>query len=278
MNAIVELSKLEQLESEMLQREQVKCSVIHRFGPGLYIRELFVPANTTAIGHHQNFEHLNVFLKGKVQMFNEDGTSTILEAPMMFVGKPGRKVGYIIEDMIWQNIYATEETDVDTLEKIFISKSDAWESHNIIKNIELQVKKESDRNDYQKMLIDTGFSHETARSQSENTDDQIQIEANKFKVSPSPIEGIGIFATADILCGENIGSARIDGMRTQLGRYTNHAKQPNSEMRFLDNGDINLVAIENINGCSGGFNGDEITCDYRHSIKIIRDRSVLCQP
>ena len=34
------------------------------------------------------------------------------------------------------------------------------------------------------------------------------------------------------------------------------------------NGNINLVAIDKIYGCRGGFDGDEITIDYRESVKL----------
>jgi hypothetical protein len=39
---------------------------------------------------------------------------------MTFVGKPGRKVAYIIETVVFQNIYATDETDIEKLENMFV--------------------------------------------------------------------------------------------------------------------------------------------------------------
>ena len=84
---------IEGLEKTFLEEPQVACPVIHRFGPGVYIREVSIPQGTIAIGHKQKHEHLNVFLKGRVSMFNEDGSISQLKAPMIFVGKPGRKIG-----------------------------------------------------------------------------------------------------------------------------------------------------------------------------------------
>ena len=104
---------ISELESKMLEVEQVECPVIHRFGPGMYIREVRISAGTLAVGHEQLFDHMNLFLQGNVIMLNEDGTTSDLKAPMIFTGQPGRKVGYIVEDMVWLNIYATEETDID---------------------------------------------------------------------------------------------------------------------------------------------------------------------
>ena len=114
---------LEAVESKMLDINQVECPVVHRFGPGIYIREVTIPADSFAIGHKQNFEHMNVFLKGRVTMLNEDGSTTELKAPMIFVGQPGRKIGYIHEDMVWLNIYATNETDIEKLEAHYFKKA-----------------------------------------------------------------------------------------------------------------------------------------------------------
>ena len=85
--------RVDDLTKAMLDLPQVECPVIHRFGPGLYIRELSAPAGAMLVGHRQRFDHMNVMLKGKVKVVNEDGTTDTLEAPLVFVGKPGRKVG-----------------------------------------------------------------------------------------------------------------------------------------------------------------------------------------
>ena len=37
--------------------------------------------------------------------------------------------GYILKDMVWQNIYATDETDVEKLEAMFLDKSQTWQEH-----------------------------------------------------------------------------------------------------------------------------------------------------
>lgn len=115
------------MEEFMLTQEQVPCPVIHRFGPGVYMREVKIPAGTMAVGHHQNFEHMNIVLAGRVTILQDDGSTTEVVAPAMYVGKPGRKVGYVHEDLVWLNIYATTETDIDRLEAQLVTKSPAHE-------------------------------------------------------------------------------------------------------------------------------------------------------
>jgi len=252
------------LEKEMLKYEQAQCPVIHHFSPGLYVREVNIPAGTFAIGYRQKKEHLNVFLKGKVVMLNDNGTVTELVAPMIFTGKPGRKAGYISEDMVWLNVYPTEETDVATLEDTYLDKSGHWEKVQSDK-----LPKLIDQEDYKRVLEEYGYDEETVRSQSENEEDQIPFPPGSYSVAvfPSNIEAFGLFATAPFKEGDTICPAGLDGMRTPAGRFTNHSKRPNAKMQRIGN-DVYLVAIKDINGCTGGKIGDEITVDYRRSMQI----------
>lgn len=273
LTAITE-QKIQALESEFLQHEQVDCPVVHRFGPNIYIREVRIPAGTLSVGHAQKTTHLNVMLKGRVIMINADGSKTEVSAPTTFVAPPGRKLGYILEDMIWQNIYATDETDVETLEAMFLDKSTTWQEHQKNSQLLLSFDRTEDVVDYYAAISECGFAHELVKEQSENTDDQTKLPHGGYKmmVAPSNIEGKGVFATGDIEEGEVIAPARIDGKRTPAGRYTNHAKHPNAIMVLLDNGNVNLVAKTPINGCKGGNLGDEITIDYRQAVSLATRR------
>ena len=99
----------------------------------------------------------------------------------------------------------------------------------------------------------------------------------KVKTGSSVIEGKGLFATADIAAGELIAPARISGKRTIAGRYTNHAAAPNAEFQAaFPYGDINLVALRTIEGCRGGYDGEEITIDYRAAYALKMRLEGLC--
>lgn len=270
--------KIEQAEKAMLQLPQAECPVVHRFGPGIYIREVIIPAGTFAIGHYQKQEHTNILLKGRVTMLNDDGSIVERVAPFIYVGKPGRKIGYIHENMVWQNIYATTETDVEKLEAMLLIKSESWmDDHNNKKQMDYLVHQAS-RDDYRKLLAERSVTEAVARAQSENDADQIPLPPGGYKimVAASPIEGRGLFATAAIESGEVIAPARIGGKRTIAGRFTNHSIAPNAKMMALPNNDINLVAIRQIHGCHGGHVGEEITIDYRQALSaaLEADRNV----
>jgi hypothetical protein len=245
------------MEAAMLTLPQEPAPVIHRFAPGIYIREVFLPGGTFAIGHEQTTEHLNVMLKGKVHM--ADGTT--LEAPAMYIGKPGRKAGFIVEDTVWLNIYATEETDVEKLEATYLNKSETFKNHGIE-----QMGTNEAREDFTRMLDDLGVTAELVDEQSRNESDQIPMPAGsyKFQVAPSQIHGRGVFSCGGYEAGETIGEGNVKGCRTPLGRYTNHSGTPNARMVRHGSG-INLVALRPIEPQRGGQLGEEITVDYRQA-------------
>jgi hypothetical protein len=261
------------LEKAMMAETQVECPVIHRFGPGTYIREVFLPAGSLAIGHYQNFEHTNVFLRGSVNILNDDGSHTVLKAPLIFVGKPGRKIGYITEDVTWLNIYATDETDINKLEAHFLTKSENWAEDQLnFEHID-HFKVQMDHDDFCCAIKELGLSVEEVRKQAEISTDMTELPYGdyKIKVDTSSIEGQGLFATARIEPDEEIAIARIGGQRTIAGRYTNHSAAANAKMIKNHNNDIVLVATKVIDGCRGSHNGSEITIDYREAYKLARE-------
>lgn len=118
-------TSLDQIEAMMLAAPQIDCPVQHHFGPGLYMREAFLPAGTYIMGHAHKHESMNIMLKGKMAVI-VDGEAKVIEGPCIFTAQPGRKLAYIIEDTVFLNAYATNETDVDALEEMVVEKSDAW--------------------------------------------------------------------------------------------------------------------------------------------------------
>lgn len=233
-------------------------------------------AGTFAIGHHQNFEQMNVFIAGKVLIFKDDGSKSVQCAPQTFMGRPGRKVGLILEDMIWQNVYPNpdNETDIEKLEAKWLTKSESWKENAAAKHL-LEVKAhEEDRSDYLLTLHEFGISEETALTVSHNASDYQQIPCAHVVIADSAIQGKGLFATSNIPSGSEVMLARLNGMRTQAGRYTNHSKNPNCEMRKHGD-DVMLVAIRDISGRHGGENGEELTIDYRAALRLA-GRTEIC--
>lgn len=115
--------KVDHLLAQTEQMPQVDCQTKHYFGPSIYIREVTMPAGTVVIGKPHKNEHMCVMLQGRMIVVKDDGTKQELVAPLTFVGSAGRKVAYILETTIFQNIMATDETDIDVLENMFIDNT-----------------------------------------------------------------------------------------------------------------------------------------------------------
>jgi len=117
------MQKVDMFLEEARKMPQVDCSTKHYFGPNLYIREVTMPAGTVVVGKSHKADHMCVMLSGKMIIVKDDGSRQELVAPMTFVGSAGRKVAYILETTVFQNIFVTNETDIDKLESMLVDNT-----------------------------------------------------------------------------------------------------------------------------------------------------------
>lgn len=111
------IERLTGLEREMANYAPQECEIIHHFAPGVYAREMRVPAGTFLTGKIHRFAHLNIMSAGKVTIVNESGRQTV-EAPFSFTSEPGTKRAfYMHEFTVWTTIHPTDETDLEKLEQ-----------------------------------------------------------------------------------------------------------------------------------------------------------------
>jgi hypothetical protein len=115
--------KVEVLLSQVEKMPQVDVNTKHYFGPSIYIREVTMPAGAVVIGKPHRKEHMCVMLQGRMIIVDANGDKKELVAPMTFVGGAGRKVAYIIETTVFQNILATDETDIEVLENMLVDNT-----------------------------------------------------------------------------------------------------------------------------------------------------------
>lgn len=116
-------SKISFMENEIGKCEQVEFEVINHFSNGVYARELHIPKGTVLVGKIHKHENLNIISKGDISVLTEEGVKRVT-APATVVSPPGTKrVGYAHEDTVWTTIHATEETDVDVIEKLMIAET-----------------------------------------------------------------------------------------------------------------------------------------------------------
>ena len=120
-----ECEKLDSLQARMLQCPQVECPIVHRFTPGLYAREITVPAGTMVMTKIHLTEHPFVISKGSVSVWTDGGGIQRLAAPYTGITKPGtRRLCFAHTDLVWTTFHPTQETDVDKIEAQIILPHD----------------------------------------------------------------------------------------------------------------------------------------------------------
>lgn len=112
-------TKVELLEAEMRKHEQIDIPVRHYFSPGVYAREIKIPAGTLLTGRIHLYEQLNILSGGEISVLTDGGMQRV-SAPFTVVSPPGTKrVAYAHTECTWTTILATEEKDHEVIEAAF---------------------------------------------------------------------------------------------------------------------------------------------------------------
>jgi hypothetical protein len=257
----VSRAHVEALEREIQKLPQVDCPVWHHFAPGLYARKMLIRKGVTLTGAVHKTEHL-VTVSGDISVTTDEGVARITDPHFIFASKPGAKrAGYAHEDTFFTTVHATDETDLDRLVEE-LTESSADEIMGGTGNVQMLA--QLDREDYGRFLDEYGLTQELVTILVENMTDQVPMPTgfDTLDIRPSPIAGVGMFATRDIADGELIAPARLGDMRTPAGRYINHSCLPNCVFVPHANGNLDLHAARAIQS------GEEITIDYRQAARV----------
>lgn len=102
----------------------VDCPLQHSFIDGVYVRTIFIPAGTVIVGKIHKHSHANILSQGEVSVFTEGGGLQRLSGPLTMVSEPGTKRAvYAHTDTTWTTIHATEERDLEEIERYVIAET-----------------------------------------------------------------------------------------------------------------------------------------------------------
>jgi quercetin dioxygenase-like cupin family protein len=125
---------LARMESALLELPQVVAPLTHHFAPGVYMREVCMPAGAIILGHEHTTEHFNIVLTGSARVLI-DGKLSFIKAPCVFSSGVGvRKALLIEEEMRWMTVHPTDETDLGKLEETLIKKSEVFTDFHRLKS------------------------------------------------------------------------------------------------------------------------------------------------
>ena len=97
----------------------------HHFAPGVYARELKIPAGATAVGKIHKYDHLFILAQGELSVTTGGDTARI-QAPYTVTSPGGTKRAvYAHTDCTLITIHPTDETDVAKIEDYFIAQDEA---------------------------------------------------------------------------------------------------------------------------------------------------------
>lgn len=123
MNDVANIDRVERLEHEMRELPQLSIPVVHYFSPGVYAREVTIPAGSVVTGKIHKQTHLVIISKGDCTVLTAEGLKRI-QAPCTLVAPPGTKrCVWTHAETVWTTIHGTYETDVDSIEAEFIAQT-----------------------------------------------------------------------------------------------------------------------------------------------------------
>lgn len=254
---------IEAYEEAVGDLPQIAIPVTHHIHGGLYGREITIPAGAVVTGHLYRFDHFDVMISGDITVSTDNGEAKRLRGYNCFKAFAGkRRIAYAHEDTVWLTFHSTPpKQDGEEIQKFLTARN-----YEEFLNLQTQLS----RLDFKQLVGFSGFSEAEVRAISEESTDLRDMPEgyNNIYIADSAIEGKGVFSRTAVASGATICPARLQGMRTPAGRYTNHSVCPNAQMR-LDHGNlVSLVALRDIEA------GEELTVDYRQVLSI---QGVLCQ-
>ncbi len=114
---------------------QVELKVFHHFAPGVYARELHIPAGVVLTGAIHKTEHLFILSAGAIEQISEHTGLERIKAPFTCISKPGvKRMGVALTDVVVTTIHATSETNIEILEDNLVCKSYADYEQYLIKS------------------------------------------------------------------------------------------------------------------------------------------------
>lgn len=101
------------IEFLMTKGVQVECPLVHSFTPGIYVRQIHMPAQSLISSMEHNTEHLFVVVSGVVDVISPDGSERFI-GPYMGTTYPGTKrLLYNHTDVVWITIHANPDNITD---------------------------------------------------------------------------------------------------------------------------------------------------------------------
>lgn len=102
-DAIVE--RIEEMESMMLEQDQVEMPVTDQFANGMYVRQIMIPKDTLLTGRVHLEDYVDIMLSGDISVATPEGVKRMTGQNVMTAPKGRKRAGYAHEDTHWVTIH-----------------------------------------------------------------------------------------------------------------------------------------------------------------------------
>lgn len=100
-----------------LEGAQTAFEVEHLIADGMYMRKLFIPKGMVLVGKIHRKQCMNIVARGDITLVTELGKKRVNQG-FTAVSQPGTmKVGFAHEDTEFINVFRTDETDIEKIER-----------------------------------------------------------------------------------------------------------------------------------------------------------------
>ena len=101
----------------------IDLRIKHHFSPGLYAKEMHLPAQHFATSHKHEYDHISHLAAGRV-VVRANGVEQEYTAPAFIMIRAHVEHEITaIEDATWFCIHETDETDLSNIDEVLIEKA-----------------------------------------------------------------------------------------------------------------------------------------------------------
>lgn len=106
-------------------RNDDRTPLVHRFAPGLYAREIKIPATYLLVTGIHATEHFAIISKGKCLVATEDGVQVVQAGDTLRTKICTKRAIYVLEDLQWTTVHAIDASTPE--EAIGMIEYKGWE-------------------------------------------------------------------------------------------------------------------------------------------------------
>lgn len=116
------ITGLMQVMQGMQQEHGLQIEPTHLFAPGMYVRVLHMPKDSTIVSKIHKTEHFCLALTGRALVVSGNKREEIV-GPRLMRTMPGtQRALHILEDATWITFHPTSETSVEQIEADIVAK------------------------------------------------------------------------------------------------------------------------------------------------------------